>query len=50
MSKKVLNCLSVDVEGFIESNIQSIPSAKNYINHKAENLETLPPSSSIKIG
>jgi len=35
----VINCLSVDVEGFVESNLQSFNIDKKYINKSAENIE-----------
>jgi len=35
----IINCLSVDVEGFVESNLQSFNIDKKYINKSAENIE-----------
>lgn len=35
----IINCLSIDVEGFVESNLQSFNIDKKYINKSAENIE-----------
>jgi len=37
--KEVINCFSVDVEGFIESNLESFPIPGKYIDKKRENYE-----------
>ncbi len=39
METEVLNCLSVDVEGFVESNRESFPIDKKYVDGKRENVE-----------
>ena len=36
---KVMNCLSVDVEGFVESNVESFPIREKYRDKKRENDE-----------
>ena len=35
----MLNCLSFDIEGFVESNVQSITIPEGYINRKKEVYE-----------
>src|ERR1035437_975426 len=39
INNNVINCLSIDVEGFVESNVQSFSIDKKYINKPAENAE-----------
>lgn len=39
IAAKVINCLSVDVEGFVESNLQSFNIDKKYIDKTRENYE-----------
>ena len=39
LPSEVVNCLSIDVEGFIESNLQSFPIDQKYIDRAKENYE-----------
>ena len=38
-NNNITNCLSIDVEGFVESNLQSFNIGKEHINKSAENIE-----------
>ena len=39
MSTTVTNCISIDVEGFVESNVLSLPIPERYRDRKRENRE-----------